>query len=218
MNLEQRKSQQGLYDPAYEHDACGVGFVVDMKGNRSHRIVTQALTVLRNLMHRGACGCEENTGDGAGILIQLPHAFLERETGKLGIRLPKPGHYGSGLIFLPRDPEAARRCQDLFAGIIREEGQQLLGWRDVPVDDSSLGPTARSAEPVFRQIFIGRAAGIADEQAFERKLFVIRKRVESAIWNSDIRERSLFYIPSLSARTLIYKGMLTPTQVAPMFP
>ena len=218
MTLKLLKTQQGLYDPAYEHDACGVGFVVDMKGRRSHKIVAQALTVLRNLMHRGACGCEENTGDGAGILIQLPHAFLERETGKLGIKLPKPGHYGTGLIFLPRHPDEARRCQDLFAEIVREEGQQLLGWRDVPVDDSAIGPTARSAEPVFRQIVIGRAPGLADEQAFERKLYVIRKRVEQAIWNSEITERSLFYIPSLSARTLIYKGMLTPTQVAPMFP
>ncbi|HEY5682939.1 MAG TPA: glutamate synthase large subunit, partial [Sulfuricaulis sp.] len=218
MTLIQLKTQQGLYDPAYEHDACGVGFVVDMKGRRSHKIVAQALTVLRNLMHRGACGCEENTGDGAGILIQLPHVFLERETGKLGIKLPKPGHYGTGLIFLPRHPDEARRCQDLFAEIVHEEGQQLLGWRDVPVDDSSIGPTARSAEPVFRQIFIGRAPGLTDEQAFERKLYVIRKRVEQAIWNSNIKERPLFYIPSLSARTLIYKGMLTPTQVAPMFP
>ncbi|MCR4300798.1 MAG: glutamate synthase large subunit [Sulfuricaulis sp.] len=218
MNLEQRKSQQGLYDPAYEHDACGVGFVVDMKGRRSHKIVTQALTVLRNLMHRGACGCEENTGDGAGILIQLPHAFLERETGKLGIKLPPSGHYGTGLIFLPRDAAEARRFQEMFAAIVREEGQQLLGWRDVPVDDSSLGPTARSAEPIIRQVFIGRAPGIADELAFERKLYVIRMRVEHAIWNSRIQNRLLFYIPSLSARTLIYKGMLTPTQVEPMFP
>ena len=218
MNLGQHKTHQGLYDPAYEHDACGVGFVVDMKGRRSHNIVEQALTVLRNLMHRGACGCEENTGDGAGILIQMPHAFLKRECGKLGITLPEPGHYGTGLIFLPREAAEARRCQDMFADIVREEGQTLLGWRDVPVDHASLGPTACSAEPGFKQIFIGRAPGIADDQAFERKLYVIRKRIEHAIWNSDLKEHSLFYIPSLSARTLIYKGMLTPTQVEPMFP
>src|SRR3989304_2650499 len=155
MNLGQPKTHQGLYDPAYEHDACGVGFVVDMKGRRSHKIVTQALTVLRNLMHRGACGCEENTGDGAGILIELP----------------KAGHYGTGLVFLPRADAEARRCQDMFAGIVREEGQALLGWRDVPVDHSSLGPTACSAEPEFQKIFIGRAAGIADEMHFERKLY-----------------------------------------------
>ncbi|HJW80700.1 MAG TPA: glutamate synthase large subunit, partial [Acidiferrobacterales bacterium] len=218
MNLEQRQTQQGLYDPACEHDACGVGFVVDMKGRRSHQIVTQALTVLRNLMHRGACGCEENTGDGAGILIQMPHVFLRRECGRLGIALPESGHYGSGMVFLPRAAAESRRCQERFAEIVREEGQSLLGWRDVPVDHSSLGPTACSSEPLFRQIFIGRAAGIADDMAFERKLYVIRKRIEQAIWNSDLKERALFYIPSLSARTLVYKGMLTPIQVEPMFP
>ena len=210
--------QQGLYDPTYEHDACGVGFVVDIKGRRSHRIVTHALTILRNLMHRGACGCEENTGDGAGILIQIPHAFLNRICVGLGFSLPAPGRYGTGLVFLPRDAVEASRCQDLFAAVVREEGQTVLGWRDVPVDDSSVGPTARSAAPVFRQVFIGCAPAIQDDQTFERKLYVIRKRVEHAISNSDLSERSLFYIPSLSARTLIYKGMLTPTQVEPMFP
>jgi glutamate synthase (NADPH/NADH) large chain len=218
-DLEQsNKTQSGLYDPAYEHDACGVGFVVDIKGRRSHKIITQALTILRNLMHRGACGCEENTGDGAGILIQIPHAFLTRECGKLGITLPGPGYYGTGLVFLPRDPTAARRCEEMLAVIVREEGQTLLGWRDVPVDDASLGPTAVSAKPAFRQVFIGRAPGIADDQALERKLYIIRKRIEHAVWNSSLPQRSLFYIPSLSARTLIYKGMLTPTQVEPLFP
>ncbi len=219
MELEQQiKTNPGLYDPRFEHDACGVGFVVDIKGRHSHAIVSQALTILRNLMHRGACGCEENTGDGAGILIQMPHAFLSRECARLGIALPETGHYGSGIVFLPTDEAQARRCEALFAGIVRAEGQTLLGWRDVPVDDSALGPTACSAEPAFRQIFIGRAPDVADDQAFERKLYVIRKRIEHAIWNSDIAQRGLFYIPSLSARTLIYKGMLTPTQVGPMFP
>ncbi|MEK9134273.1 MAG: glutamate synthase subunit alpha, partial [Pseudomonadota bacterium] len=156
------KTQQGLYDPTYEHDACGVGFVVDIKGRRSHQIVTHALTILRNLMHRGACGCEENTGDGAGILLQVPHVFLKRECAKLGIALPDAGRYGTGMVFLPRDAQEARRCESLFADIVRAEGQTLLGWRDVPVDDSSLGPTAVSAEPAFRQIFIGRAPGITD--------------------------------------------------------
>ena len=215
---QHNQMQQGLYDPTHEHDACGVGFVVDIKGRRSHQIVTHALTILRNLMHRGACGCEENTGDGAGILIQLPHAFLQRECAKLGVTLPAAGHYGTGVVFLPREAVEAKRCQEMFAAIVREEGQTLLCWRDVPVDDSSLGPTARSAEPAFRQIFIGRAPGITDEQTFERKLYVIRKRIEHAIWNSDLTQRGLFYVPSLSARTLIYKGMLTPTQVEPMFP
>ena len=218
MKQRNYKTQQGLYDPAYEHDACGVGFVVDIKGRRSHKIITQALTILRNLMHRGACGCEENTGDGAGILIQIPHAFLQRECGKLGIALPAPGHYGTGHIFLPRATAEAGHCQDRLAAIVREEGQTLLGWRDVPIDDSSIGPSACAAEPAFRQVFIGRAAGIADDQTFERKLYVIRKRIEHAIWNSDLTHRAQFYIPSLSARTLIFKGMLTPTQVELLFP
>jgi glutamate synthase (ferredoxin) len=209
---------QGLYDPAHEHDACGVGFVVDMKGRKSHSIVTQALTVLKNLLHRGACGCEVNTGDGAGILIQMPHAFLSRECAELGIALPALKHYGAGLVFLPRDPAQARRCQETFEAIIREEGQKVLGWRDVPTDDSPVGPTARSAEPAFKQIFIGRSPDIRDDTAFERRLYVIRKRVEHAIWGSDLPERKFFYMPSLSSNTLIYKGMLSADQIETMFP
>ncbi|OGI49607.1 MAG: glutamate synthase subunit alpha [Candidatus Muproteobacteria bacterium RIFCSPHIGHO2_02_FULL_65_16] len=215
---QHNNTQPGLYDPAFEHDACGVGFVVDMKGRRSHAIVAQALTILKNLQHRGACGCEENTGDGAGILIQMPHAFLSRECAKLGVKLPEPGHYGAGLVFLPRDTAQAARCRQLFEQIAREEGQAPLGWREVPTDDSALGPSARACAPAFKQVFIGRAPGGADEVAFERKLYVIRKRVEHAVARSDLSERNLFYVPSLSARTLIYKGMLTPSQVELMFP
>jgi glutamate synthase (ferredoxin) len=209
---------QGLYDPAREHDACGVGFVVDIKGRKSHAIVSQALTVLKNLLHRGACGCEPNTGDGAGILIQMPHAFLARECARLGIPLPGPGHYGAGLVFLPRDPKQAEECQRAFAEIIREEGQTLLGWRDVPTDDSPVGPTARSVEPVFKQVFIGRGPAVPDRAAFERKLYVIRKRVEHAIWRSELGERKFFYLPSLSSNTLIYKGMLSADQIETMYP
>jgi glutamate synthase (ferredoxin) len=209
---------QGLYDPSYEHDACGVGFVVDMKGRKSHEIVTKALTVLKNLLHRGACGCEVNTGDGAGILIQMPHAFLSRECARLGIDLPAPKHYGAGLVFLPRDPVQARRCRETFEAIISEEGQRPLGWRDVPTDDSPVGPTARSVEPAFKQIFIGRSAGIRDDAAFERRLYVIRKRVEHAVWGSDLPERKFFYLPSLSSNTMIYKGMLSADQIETMYP
>src|SRR6266567_1878647 len=168
---------QGLYSPGHEHDACGVGFVVDMKGRRSHAIVAQALEVLKNLLHRGACGCEVNTGDGAGILIQMPHAFLTRECAALGFALPSPKHYGAGLVFLPRDPGEAARCRAMLDTIVREEGQALLGWRRVPTDDSPVGPSARAAEPAIEQVFIGRGAGISDAQAFERKLYVVRKRV-----------------------------------------
>ncbi|MCC7411754.1 MAG: glutamate synthase large subunit [Gammaproteobacteria bacterium] len=208
----------GLYDSRYEHDACGVGFVVNIKGRKSHTIVEQALTVLRNLQHRGACGCEENTGDGAGILIQIPHEFLARESVALGFALPAPGHYGVGTVFLPRDPDQLRECETVFARIIAEEGQQLLGWRDVPVDDGSLGPTARSCEPVFRQVFIARSAAITDEDGFERRLYVIRKRLEHAIWQSSLTGRAQLYVPSLSCRTLVYKGMLLATQLEAMFP
>ena len=209
---------RGLYDPQYEHDACGVGFVVDIKGRKSHEIITHALTILKNLIHRGACGCEENTGDGVGILTQMPDTFFQRICGELGIALPKFGHYGTGLVFLPRDPEQSRQCQAMIEEIVDGEGQMVLGWRDVPTDDSDLGPTAKEGEPTFRQIFIGRGEGIEDKMAFERKLYVIRKRAEHTIWNSGLSEQDLFYIPSLSYRTFIYKGMLTGTQIEPMFP
>jgi len=136
---------QGLYDSAHEHDACGVGFVVDMKGRKSHAIVSQALQVLKNLLHRGACGCEANTGDGAGILIQMPHAFLASECAALGWSLPSPRHYGAGLVFLPRDQAQAAQCRAMLDGIVREEGQTLLGWRVVPTDDAPVGPSARAA-------------------------------------------------------------------------
>ncbi|MFZ1058478.1 MAG: glutamate synthase large subunit, partial [Candidatus Rokuibacteriota bacterium] len=209
---------QGLYDPAHEHDACGVGFVVDMKGRKSHAIVTQALSVLKNLLHRGACGCEVNTGDGAGILIQMPHAFLSRECSRIGITLPAPTWYGAGLVFLPTDPPQAARCRQIFEELILEEGQTLLGWRDVPTDDSPVGPTARAAEPVIRQIFIGRNGGIQDDRQFERTLYVIRKRVEHAVYGTDMPQRKLFYVPSLSSNTLIYKGMLSADQIETMYP
>ncbi|HWN90153.1 MAG TPA: glutamate synthase subunit alpha, partial [Verrucomicrobiae bacterium] len=209
---------QGLYSPDHEHDACGVGFVVDMKGRRSHAIVAQALEVLKNLLHRGACGCEVNTGDGAGILIQIPHAFLARECATLGITLPLPKRYGAGLVFLPRDAGQAARCRELLATIVAEEGQTLLGWRRVPTDDSPVGPSARAVEPTIEHVFIGRGAAVPDAQAFERKLYVIRKRVEHAVRASDMAERGYFYLPSLSANTLIYKGMLSADQIETMFP
>jgi glutamate synthase (NADPH/NADH) large chain len=209
---------QGLYDPGHEHDACGVGFVVDIKGRKSHAIVSQALTVLKNLLHRGACGCEVNTGDGAGILIQMPHRFLERECARLGIALPAPGYYGAGLVFLPRDPGDRAECRALLERIAVEEGQVPLGWRPVPTDSGPIGPTARSVEPTFEQVFIGRGATVPDRAAFERKLYVIRKRAEHAARKSAIRDHAYFYLPSLSANTLIYKGMLSADQIEGMFP
>ena len=210
--------RQGLYDPAHEHDACGVGFVVDIKGRKSPSIVKQALTILKNLEHRGACGCEVNTGDGSGILIQMPHRFLTRECAKIGITLPAPKWYGAGLVFLPTDPAQAARCQAIFENITRGEGQTFLGWRDVPTDDSPIGPSAKAAEPIFKQIFIGRNPAIADDRAFERKLYVIRKLVEHAVFGSPVQNGKLFHVPSLSSNTLIYKGMLSANQIETMFP
>ena len=210
--------KEGLYDPANEHDACGVGFVVDIKGRKSHQTVVDALTILKNLLHRGACGCEENTGDGVGILIQKPHKFFVRECKAIGIELPEEDQYGAGLVFLPTDVKQADRCQQIISNIVEEEGQVLLGWRDLPIDDSMLGPSAVAGEPDFKQVFIGRGEQIKDSAAFERKLYVIRKRAENTIWNSDLSEQELFYVPSLSYRTFVYKGMLTGTQIEPMFP
>ncbi|MCZ6774628.1 MAG: glutamate synthase large subunit [Proteobacteria bacterium] len=211
------RSEGGLYDARNEHDSCGVGFVVDMKGRKSHQIIVQALTVLRNLMHRGACGSEENTGDGAGILIQMPDRFLRERCGELGLTLPQFGHYGAGMVFLPRDADEARHCMEAFRRVVEEEGQDFIGWREVPSEDSMIGPTARSAKPEFRQVFIGRSNTITNDDAFERKLYVIRKRIEHIIWNGDLAEKSLFYLPSLSHRTLVYKGMLMATQLEQLF-
>ena len=209
--------QPGLYEPATEHDACGVGFIVNIKGQKSREIVDNALTMLKNLLHRGACGCEENTGDGVGILIQKPDRFFRRVCAEIGIDLPAQDSYGAGLVFLPVDPGEARDCRDALAEIIREEGQRLLGWRDVPTNAASLGPGALQDMPAFQQVFIGRDEAI-DAAAFERKLYVIRKRIEHRIWNSTLSRPDQFYIPSLSSRTFVYKGMLTGSQIEPMFP
>jgi glutamate synthase (ferredoxin) len=205
-----------LYDPRHEHDACGVGFVVDMKGRRSHAIVQQALQVLMNLAHRGACGCEANTGDGAGIMTQVPDRFLRKVAPA---PLPAAGEYGVGLVFLPHDAAARATIQDAFARIINEEGQALIGWREVPSDDSLVGPSAAAVEPAFAQIFIGAGAPVGQER-FERTLYVIRKRIEHAVDALDIAAdaKKAFYVCSLSSKTLVYKGMLTAGQLPPMFP
>ena len=218
--------KQGLYDPVAEHDACGVGFVVHIKGQRSHDIVRKALQVLINLEHRGACGCEANTGDGAGILMQTPDAFFRKV---LPFTLPAEGSYGAGLVFLPRDERDRDAIKDVIGRIVVEEGATLLGWRDVPTDNSLVGDSARATQPIFQQIFIGLPAeakakagapkGLSDIR-MERKLYVIRKRAEHAVDALGIQalSRRFFYIVGLSAKTLIYKGMLTAQQLGPMFP
>ena len=209
---------QGLYDPSQEHDACGVGFVVDAKGRRSHAIVSHALEVMNNLLHRGACGCEPNTGDGAGILLQMPDRFLRKTCGPLGIDLPPEGEYGAGIVFFPHDPAERSTIQQLIESVVREEGQCLLGWRDLPTDDHLLGETARSVEPYFAQVFIGRTPDVVDQAHLERKLYVIRKRIERAVDALPGEGKRFFYIPSLSSRTIIYKGMLSADQIDTMFP
>jgi glutamate synthase (ferredoxin) len=206
--------KQGLYDPQFEHDACGLGFVVNMKGKKSHQMVSDALQILVNLDHRGACGCEANTGDGAGILIQVPHEFFAAQAVKLGFKLPAAGQYGVGQMFLPTNAAEREVVKTELAKIIVAEGQSVLGWRDVPTDNSSLGKTAVAAEPHMAQVFVGRNAAITDDEAFERKLYVIRKVAEQRIRYADkIPGGKMFYVASLSARTIVYKGMLMSPQV-----
>ncbi len=210
--------RQGLYDPQHEHDACGVGFIVHIKGHKSHGIVKQGLELLRNLTHRGAVGADPYAGDGAGILIQMPDAFLRAECGKQGLVLPQEGAYAVGMVFLPRDPSDRATCEKLFAEIITRENAVLLGWRDVPVDNQGLGETAKLVEPFIRQVFIGRGPAFPDQDTFERKLFVIRKQVENAVRDLNLNNGYSFYVPSLSTRTLVYKGMLLANQVGSFYP
>ncbi len=211
--------KQGLYDPRFEHDACGVGFVVNIKGKKSNEIFRQALTVLENLVHRGAVGAEPNTGDGAGILFQVPHAFFKKECAELGFELPDPGQYGVGMIYLPPDETERRACEERFEAVVAAEGQEVLGWRTVPTDGSGLGATAKSVEPVVRQIFIKRAADIAADMDFERKLYVIRKLAQNAIrYAGDLPGGIYFYVTSLSYKTIVYKGMLITQQLEEFYP
>jgi glutamate synthase (NADPH) large chain len=202
--------KQGLYDPQFEHDACGVGFVVDIAGRQSNEIVRRSLQVLVNLQHRGAKGCEANTGDGAGILIQIPHDFLKAECKKLGIELPASGNYGVGTVFLPRDSYTQRWCKEIVEAAITRAGQRVLGWRDVPTNNEPIGDSAKAVEPVFKQVFIGRNPYLKTVDDFERKLYLIRKRIE--------KTTTELYFDSLSARTLIYKGMLSAEQMETYFP
>ncbi|MEO8506141.1 MAG: glutamate synthase-related protein [Betaproteobacteria bacterium] len=204
---------QGLYDPANEHDACGLGFIANIKGRKNHAIVRHALSILENLTHRGATGADPLQGDGAGILIQLPDAFLRRACGKLGITLPAIGQYGVGMVFLPQEPASRMACAQEIERAITAEGQTLLGWRDVPTDNSGLSERTKEVEPVIRQFFVGRGGRNVDQDALERKLYVIRKRAGHAIQSLQLRHGREFYVPSLSTRTIVYKGMLLAHQV-----
>ncbi len=204
---------QGLYDPANEHDACGVGFVVHIKNKKSHAIIEQGLQILENLEHRGATGYDPLLGDGAGILIQTPDQFLREEMSGQSVTLPPVGDYGVGMVFLPRGDADRRACEKAIERTIKAEGQKLLGWRDVPRDNLGLAQAAKDLEPVVRQVFIGKGAGIADTDALERKLYIIRKASGHAIQALKLAESKTFYVPSMSARTLLYKGMLLANQV-----
>jgi glutamate synthase (ferredoxin) len=213
-----RPGKQGLYDPQFEHDACGFGFVVDIQGRKSNHILRQAIEVLKNLDHRGACGCETNTGDGAGVLMQMPHLFLKDAARQAHIQLPEPGQYGCGLIFMPRNPTQRRKMEQAFARAVQSEGQVYLGARTVPTDNSMLGETARSSEPFIRQVFIARGPDTVDEAEFERKLYVIRKRAYNEIRVSTLGGADYWYVASLSHKTLVYKGMLLTMQLDQYFP
>ncbi|MBI3192654.1 MAG: glutamate synthase subunit alpha, partial [Pedosphaera parvula] len=204
--------REGLYDPNYEHDACGIGFVVNINARASHDLICQGKRILVNLTHRGACGCDTETGDGCGILLQLPHEFFQSEAEKLGFELPAPGAYGVGMMFLPRDEESRRECMSVMNCVIEEEGQKLLGWRHVPVNSEAIGWLARESEPVIKQVFIQRSPDL-DVDAFERKLYVIRKQVFNYVRVSDIPGRHQYYVPSLSARTIVYKGLFLPEAI-----
>ncbi len=214
MHLPQK---QGLYDPQFEHDSCGVGFVCNIKGNKSHDIVKQGLDVLKRLAHRGATGSDPKTGDGAGILIQFPHDFFASICADEKINLPREGEYASGLVFLPQDVKERKFCKDIFESVINKEAQVFLGWRSVHVDNQDIGQSAKDSQPQIEQVFIGCNKKIKDSLAFERKLYVIRKQIENIIRRSKIKEVRSFYIPSLSSRTFIYKGLLMPHQVENFF-
>ena len=204
---------QGLYDPAQEHDACGLGFVANINGEASHEIITKGIQVLVNLTHRGACGCDPDTGDGAGILIQIPHKFFAKESKRLGFSLPAAGAYAVGMVFFPVNRQHRLSVEGIMERTVREEGLELLGWRDTPIDPDAIGRLARDSQPYIQQIFIGRPDTM-DEDAFERRLYVVRKRCENEVRASDIRDKSFFAIPSLSCRTIVYKGLLLAPQIA----
>ncbi len=208
-------SKQGLYDPQNEHDACGVGFVADIKGRKSHMIIEQGLSILDRLTHRGAVGADPEAGDGAGILLQLPDAFFR---GVVAFDLPEYGHYAVGMLFLPTDDKTRTEFESLVAGFVEAEGQHILGWRDVPVVNKGLGYSVLPSEPVIRQIFIGRGENCTDQEAFERKLYVIRKQTSKTVFSEQGEQSSMFYIASLSSRTITYKGMLLAGQVGEYYP
>ncbi|MBM3609161.1 MAG: glutamate synthase subunit alpha, partial [Alphaproteobacteria bacterium] len=199
---------QGLYDPAKEHDACGVGFVARLDNAPSHDIIEKGLQILINLDHRGAVGADPLAGDGCGMLMQIPHEFLSQEASRLGFTLPAPGLYGVGAVFLPKDAEEQKIVRAIIAEVIAKEGQTLLGWRDVPVDNSGLGYSVKPTEPAHAQVFIARNPALASQDEFERRLYIIRKVISARVLELGAGRAKGFYQVSMSSRTLVYKGML----------
>jgi glutamate synthase (NADPH/NADH) large chain len=209
---------QGLYDPALDKDACGVGFIADIKGRKSHQLVEDALAIVCNLEHRGAVGADPRAGDGAGILVQIPHKFFARKADRLGFKLPRPGEYAVGVLFMPRDPDWRQVIRDIYAQMVRREGMTLIGWRDVPTDNSTLGESVKPTEPVHQQVFIGRGKRIKSEAEFERRLYILRKSISNAIYTRRERRLSGYYPVSISCRTVIYKGMFLADQLTTYYP
>ena len=209
---------QGMYDPQNEHDACGVGFICNLHGKKSHDIIHKALEILVRLTHRGAAGSDPLTGDGAGILLQIPHNFYKRECMSLGIDLPAPKEYGTGLVFLPQDEQQREQCRQILEEAIEAEGQTLLGWRKMPTNNTNIGSTAKVSEPNIWQIFIGRGDAVKNEREFDRMLYIIRKVAENKIFKSDMPAKDDFYVPTLTCRIIIYKGLLLPEQMEEFYP
>jgi glutamate synthase (NADPH/NADH) large chain len=208
----------GLFDPALEKDSCGVGFIADIKGRKSHKIVEDALTILVNLEHRGAVGADPRAGDGAGILVQIPHKFLAKQARALGIELPQPGHYAVGALFMPHDKAWRQEIMDTYAAIAAQDGMKVLGWRNVPTDNSTLGESVKPTEPVHMQVFIARNPKLTSEDDFERRLYILRKTISSTLYGKRARSTSNYYPVSISCRTLIYKGMFLADQLCTYYP
>src|SRR5471032_1818950 len=204
---------QGLYDPSLDKDACGVGFIADIKGRKSHLIVEDGLRILCNLEHRGAVGADQRMGDGAGILVQIPHKFFAKKCGELGIKLPKPGEYAVGYLFMPKDPNWRQIIRDIYVEVIARQGLTLLGWREVPTDNSTLGESVKPTEPVHLQVFIGLGKKKYSEAEFERRLYILRKSISYIIYTRRERRTSGYYPVSISCRTVIYKGMFLADQL-----
>jgi len=207
---------QGLYHPQNEHDACGIGFVVNIKNEPSHEIITKGIQILVNLTHRGACGCDPETGDGAGILIQIPHKFFAKECEALGFRLPPAGEYGIGMMFLPVERQQRLMCEGIIERLAREQGLTPLGWRDTPTHGNTIGREARATQPYIEQVFIGKASGMSADE-FERRLYIVRKMAEAEVGESDLKEKGFFYVPSLSSRVIVYKGLLLAPQISEFY-